>query len=201
VSAVRQTIDAFRDRQIGPTIGGPGATLRGQWVAVALSLLAVFACFFALGRLTKSGAPSVGGASATPEGSSRAAIPDELSGSSPVAGSVPVAVVVKPRSREPTRARAARPLPIEATGASDAAATPPRAAATPQRVPAVGSEPASTTTPTTPSAPSSGSSGIGSSPAPGTGGGSGSPGGSSGGAGSSGSSAASSGSGSFDTSE
>lgn len=208
VSAVRQTIDAFRYRRIGPTIGGPEATLRGQWVALSLSLLVVFACFFAIGRLTRSGAPSVG-ASAALEGSSpRAAIPDELSGESPAGGSVPVAVVAKPRARaQPARANAARPLSIEATGASAAAATTPRIAATPQTATAVGSEPATPARPTTPTAPGSGSSGTGSSPGPGTGGDSGSPagksgspGGSSRGAGSSGSGATSSGGGSFDTS-
>ncbi len=182
LSAMRRAIDTLRDRWLGPSIGGPGATVRGQWVALSLVAVVVFACFFAVGKMTTSAAPVGGGAPATLEGSSsRAAIPAGLSGGSPIAGAVPVAIVAKPRPRpRPASAPATRPLPVEASTTSVAAAPPPATVA-------AGSEPARAANPTP-------------APAPSGAGGSAPPGHERGGAGSS-SGGASSGGGSFDTSE
>jgi hypothetical protein len=98
---MRQTIDEFRYRWIGVRIGGPDATLRGHWALLSVSLLVVFACFFAMGRLrTGSGAGSPAAAPSAAVGpSGQPAIPTGLSGGSPIAGAVPVAITVKPRPR------------------------------------------------------------------------------------------------------
>jgi hypothetical protein len=101
MSRAREAIDDLRYRWLGVHIGGPDATLRGQWAAVSLSLVLVFACFFAIGRLRAGG----GGASpaATPAAlvspAGQSAIPTGLSGGSPIAGAVPVAIAVRPRPR------------------------------------------------------------------------------------------------------
>lgn len=209
VSAMRDALETLRYRWLGPPIGGPDATLRGQWVAVVLSAIVVFACFFVLGRHTRSAAPSAGSAPVQLEGaSSRAAIPAELSGGSPIAGAVPVAIVAKPRPQTPARTQptVARPLPVEAPSVTATTTVPSTSAVAPEAAPA--------TSPTVAAAsPASGSpgngspgggaseGGSGSAPAggQGTGGELGSAGRGSGGAGGSG--AKSSGGGSFDSSE
>jgi hypothetical protein len=99
MSTMRQAIDNLRYRWLDIRIGGPDATLRGQWVVVSLSLVLVFACFFAIGRFRAGGGASSPAAapSALAGASGRAAIPAGLSGGSPIAGAVPVAIAVKPR--------------------------------------------------------------------------------------------------------
>jgi hypothetical protein len=101
MSEMRQAIDEFRYRWLNVRIGGPDATLRGQWVVLSVSLLVVFACFFAVGRLRSGGGSTSPSAapSALVAPSGQPAVPTGLSGGSPIAGAVPVAIAVKPRSR------------------------------------------------------------------------------------------------------
>lgn len=111
MNSMRDSVDEFRYRWLSVRIGGPDATLQGHWVAFSVSLLVVFACFFAVGRLGVGGGAS--STSATPSAlvgsSGRPGIPAGLSGGSPIAGAVPVSIAVKPRP--PAVRPAARPVP------------------------------------------------------------------------------------------
>jgi hypothetical protein len=102
MDSVRDSVDEFRYRWLNVRIGGPDATLQGHWVVLSLSLLVVFACFFAIGRLGFGGGGG-GSASATPSAlagpSGQPAVPAGLSGGSPIAGAVPVSIAVQPRTR------------------------------------------------------------------------------------------------------
>ena len=102
---MRQAIENFRYHWLGVRIGGPGATLRGQGVALSVALVFVFACFFAIGRLRTGGASTSSAAapSALVGPSGQPAVPTALSGGSPIAGAVPVAIAVRPRSRPAVR--------------------------------------------------------------------------------------------------
>ncbi len=188
VSTLRDSIEAFRYRRLGPPIGGPEATLRGQRAVLALAVLVVFACFFAIGSLTKSGGSSGAGAPATLEGAApHAAVPVGLNGGSPIAGAVPVAIVAKPRPRVRRQAAQALPTVVSSGGVATA---PPATTVVAEPVPAEG--------PASASAPSS--SQRAQSPAPRSG-----ANGGSGGSGSAGSGSSSAGEppagGSFDSSE
>jgi uncharacterized membrane protein YgcG len=175
VSTILDAIDMLRERWLSLPIGGPGATVRGRWTALLLSTLVVFACFFALGRITTSSGRQVDvSPPAALEGSAaRAAIPVGLSGASPAAGAVPVAIVAKPSpTPRPAQRSVARPLPVEAPTVSTAA-PPPATVASPERAPNVTPTPAPTVTSTPapkPSESSSGSSSKGSAGAPSSGG-------------------------------
>jgi hypothetical protein len=125
MNEVRQAIDEFRYRWLNVRIGGPDATLRGQWAVLSLSLLVVFACFFAIGRL-RGGASgsSLGAAPAASAGpSGRAAIPTGLSGGSPIAGAVPEAIAVKPRLRPAVQPTSSANLPAATPAQSFTAET------------------------------------------------------------------------------
>jgi len=99
MSSMRQAIDELRYRWVGVRIGGPDATMRGQWAVLSVSLVVVFACFFAIGRLRAGGSAASPAAapSALARPSGQPAIPTGLSGGSPIAGAVPVAIAVQPR--------------------------------------------------------------------------------------------------------
>lgn len=100
MNGVRDAMYNLRYQWLSVRIGGPGATLRGQGAVLSVSLLLVFGCFFAIGRMRHSGgavpapAPS---ALQAPDG--QGAVPAGLSGGSPIAGAVPVAIAVKPHPR------------------------------------------------------------------------------------------------------
>lgn len=149
VNALRDTVDTFRYRWLSLPIGGSGATLRGRWTALGLSMLVVFACFFALGRHMASSTASSGGAPAELEGAAgQATIPAELSGGSPSAGAVPVAIVARPRPAPRTpRQGLTRRLPVEVP-------SPAAAVAQPQVAEAAAPGPARATAPTVAPAPS-----------------------------------------------
>jgi hypothetical protein len=119
VNSMRDTVDDFRYRWLSVRIGGPDATLQGHWAVLSVSLLVVFACFFAVGRLGIGGGGG-GSTSAAPSAlvgpSGQPGIPAGLSGGSPIAGAVPVSIAVKPRRR------AAQPVarPVRAAAPSQA---------------------------------------------------------------------------------
>ena len=195
MSALRNAIDSLRYRWLGPPIGGPEATLRGRWVLLVGATAVVFALFFAVGRHMR-GSSSSGSSAGAPlelEAASReAAVPVGLSGGSPIAGSVPVAIVAKPRPRPTTRTAAPRPLPVEVARAPSS--EPPASTV----APAVEAPAPSSPSPSPAATPSGGglSRGGGSSPS-----GPASSGGPSGGSGAGGGGSGAGGGGSFDTSE
>jgi hypothetical protein len=151
MSSMRHTIDELRYRWIGVRIGGPDATLRGQWVLLSVSLLAVFACFFAIGRLRSGG--GTGSPSAAPSAligpSGHPAVPTGLSGGSPIAGAVPVAIAVKPRPRRAVQPASIADLrtatPVQSLTAeaarSEAPASPSKAHGAPAREPVLETAP------------------------------------------------------------
>ncbi|MHB8234407.1 MAG: hypothetical protein ACYDHT_07110 [Solirubrobacteraceae bacterium] len=98
MNGVRDALFNLRYRWFGVRIGGPGASMRGQWLALAVAVVVVFGCFYAVGRFLHTGGGSPGAPSAL-AGAGPSAIPAGLSGGSPVAGAVPVAIAVKPRPR------------------------------------------------------------------------------------------------------
>jgi hypothetical protein len=100
MNGVRDAMYNLRYQWLSVRIGGPGATLRGQGAVLSVSLLLVFGCFFAVGRLRHSGGAvpaSAPSALEAPDG--QGAVPAGLSGGSPIAGAVPVAIAVKPHPR------------------------------------------------------------------------------------------------------
>jgi hypothetical protein len=101
MSTMRQAMGNLRYQWLGLRIDGLDATLRGRWVVLSVSLVLVFACFFAIGRHRAGGgaASAAGTPSALVGPSGQAPIPTGLSGGSPIAGAVPVAIAVKPRPR------------------------------------------------------------------------------------------------------
>jgi hypothetical protein len=128
-------------------IGGPGASLRGQWPVLVVSMAAVFACFYAIGRVvdTDSSSTPVAAPSTLQAASVDAAIPHALSGGSPTAGAVPGAIAPAPPSPRPRarslgsaaglRAAAITPsLPTTATRTSAPISAPQSASAAPQTV-------------------------------------------------------------------
>jgi hypothetical protein len=96
MNGLREALFNLRYRRLGVRVGGPGASMRGQWLALAVAMLVVFACFYAVGRFLHAGGGSGPGAPSALAGAGPSAIPAGLSGGSPVAGAVPVAIAVKP---------------------------------------------------------------------------------------------------------
>lgn len=121
VVGVRQARRVRRVRRVRPVryewlgvrIGGPDASMKGQWWVLFLAAAVVFACFFAIGRLGAGGTLHGEPSSALRAPSGRAAIPGGLRGDSPIAGSVPSAIAPKP----------ARSTPAPAASASSEAST------------------------------------------------------------------------------
>jgi hypothetical protein len=113
VNAVRRAVINVRHVRhtryewLGVRIGGPGASMKGQWPTLLAAVVVVFACFFVIGRLG-SASPSHGEpSSALRAFSGRAAIPGGLRGDSPIAGTVPSAIAPRPVRRASTPAASA----------------------------------------------------------------------------------------------
>jgi hypothetical protein len=109
MSPVNQAMNHLRHQWLGLRVGGPGATMRGHWTILSVSIVVVFAGFFAIGRAARGGQASGSRAEAPAalQGSSgHAAIPDSLSGRSPIAGAVPVDIV-PPRRPQPAKTQRA----------------------------------------------------------------------------------------------
>jgi hypothetical protein len=96
MSAVRRAFLDARYERLAVRIGGPDASMKGQWPTLLLAALVVFACFFAIGRIGAGGASHGEPSSALRAFSGRAAIPGGLRGDSPIAGSVPSAIAPRP---------------------------------------------------------------------------------------------------------
>lgn len=105
MSGVREALYDLRYRWLGVRIGGADATMRGQWLVLSVSLVVVFACFFAVGRFFHTGAASSAAAPSAQVDVGGRAIPSALSGGSPAAGAVPVSIAVQPRV-QPTSSEA-----------------------------------------------------------------------------------------------
>jgi hypothetical protein len=107
MSGARHGLAGARLDRLAVRIGGPGASMRGQWPLLVVSMAAVFACFYAIGRVVNTGsgatAPTPGVLQAA---AVNAAIPHALSGGSPIAGAVPGAIAPPPRRVAPARSRA-----------------------------------------------------------------------------------------------
>jgi hypothetical protein len=106
MSSLRYRLAGNRLDRLAVQIGGPGASVRGQWPVLLVSLVAVFACFYALGRIVDTGGRArVAAPGALHAASVDAAIPHALSGGSPTAGAVPGAIAPAPA---PSRSRAGK---------------------------------------------------------------------------------------------
>jgi uncharacterized membrane protein YgcG len=138
---MRATIDTLRYRWLGPSSGGVSALLSGRWIAGAVAALVVFACFFAIGRTTRSAvAPASTTAATQLEAAvSGAPIPVALSGQPPVAGAVPAAILLKPRPA--VRSRKARRAAVRPARTATQANTTAVAAPETQTAPAASSAP------------------------------------------------------------
>jgi hypothetical protein len=161
---MRQAIDNLRHQWPDVRIGGPDATLRGQWLALSLALALVFACAFAIGRLGRGGARAPLAAAPSAQTSlAHSAVPAQLSGGSPIAGAVPVAIAVKPRApvaaprapapavkRSATPAREEAPSSARPAGAQEAQ---PRPEPQPTPAPAPQTRAVESTPPPRPAAP------------------------------------------------
>jgi hypothetical protein len=161
VNEVRETLYNLRYRWLDVRVGGPDASMNGQWVVLSVAMVAVFACFFAIGRLGHGGGVSPAPAPSAQLSPAQSAVPIQLSGESPIAGAVPVAIAVRPReptaqspavesarriatparsvTTEPSRIEvlsASRPASVQESQTSEAAPQlAPRRAAAPQRRP------------------------------------------------------------------
>jgi hypothetical protein len=153
VSAVRRAVVNMRYESLGVRIGGPGASMKGQWPMVLLAAVVVFACFFAIGRLGSAGTSHSESSAALRAFSGRAAIPGGLRGDSPIAGSVPSAIAPQP-------ARSAAAPAASASGEASTATQPQPLAenartsspgSTTQAAPVLESAPVKTSTPVAPS--------------------------------------------------
>jgi hypothetical protein len=128
MSTVRRALFNARYDRFAVRIGGPDASMKGQWPTLLLASVVVFAGFFAIGRLGTSGTSHGEPSSALRAFSGRAAIPGGLRGDSPIAGSVPSAIAPRPArsaassghsaSSEASAAAKPQPLAENASGAS-----------------------------------------------------------------------------------
>jgi hypothetical protein len=120
MSALRQAIDHMRYERFRVRIGGPDATIEGYWVALIVSMIVVFACFFAIGRTIHTGGSSAGQAHSTRQAASgMAMIPTALAGSPPTEGAMPTAIATAAARR--LRAQP-KPRAISTGGALSASA-------------------------------------------------------------------------------
>jgi hypothetical protein len=151
MSALRQAIDNVRYERLGGRvserirrlgdrfdvrIGGPEATIEGHWAALIVSMIVVFACFFAIGRAMHTGGSAPGEAPSTrPAAPGRAEIPAALAGAPPTEGTIPTAIVTaaarrlraqpKPRSTSTGSALSASAAARSFTGESSESTTTP----------------------------------------------------------------------------
>jgi hypothetical protein len=107
VSTVRRALLNARYDRFAVRIGGPDASMKGQWPTVLLASVVVFVCFFAVGRLSTSRTSHGEPSSALRAFSRRAAIPAGLRGDSPIAGSVPSAIAPRPARSAASTGRSA----------------------------------------------------------------------------------------------
>ncbi len=122
MSTLRNALGTLRNQRFHVRIGGPDATVRGQWLLLLGAMAVVFVCFFAIGRVQTGGSEAPGQTPAALQGSSaRSAIPAGLSGESPISGKVPIAIVEASRpalpavsSRPARRASLSAPAPTRA---------------------------------------------------------------------------------------
>lgn len=163
MNGVREAIYNLRSQRLGVRIGGDDATLQGQWVLLSLSLLLVFACFFAIGRFRAGGgaASPAAAPSALVGPAGQSGVPTGLSGGSPIAGAVPVAIAVKPRPRPAVQPLSSANLGTVTTGQSRTGETSRSESPAPESQSS--SEPAPEPAPTKASAPSRRAGGSGSS--------------------------------------
>jgi hypothetical protein len=96
VNTVRRAVVNARYGLLDVRIGGPGASMKGQWPMLLACAALVFGCFFVIGRLGSAGPPPSETSSALRAFSGSAAIPGALRGDSPIAGSVPSAIGTRP---------------------------------------------------------------------------------------------------------
>ena len=71
----RAVVNARYDWLGGVRIGGPGASMKGQWPTLLVAAAVVFACFFVVGRLGSASSPHGETSSALRAFSGHAAIP------------------------------------------------------------------------------------------------------------------------------
>jgi hypothetical protein len=126
MTTVRHAMTTLRYRWFDVRIGGPAATMRGQWRVLVVAVVAIFACFFAIGRLSSPSRAVQASATATEAPSSHPAIPSGLSGGPTATGSVPAAIVPRPRPKPRVTARPgqAAPTPVVVTSFPAQASTP-----------------------------------------------------------------------------
>jgi hypothetical protein len=107
MTSVRQVLDSVRYERLGVRIGGQSATVEGQWLVLIISMLVVFACFFAIGRLVHvgGGATHAEAPSTLHAPAGRAEIPGGLDGPSPIEGAIPVAIAAPPTREAPAQPR------------------------------------------------------------------------------------------------
>jgi uncharacterized membrane protein YgcG len=123
MSTMRNTLNVVRYDWLGVRIGGPGASMRGQWPVLIVAALVVFGCFFAVGRLLAGESSPREGSSAAPV--SRAVIPGQLQGGSPIAA-VPSSIAEPPPQPRPASRRGPEALqapPSSQAPAGEGAAT------------------------------------------------------------------------------
>jgi hypothetical protein len=104
VNTVRRAVETARYDWFSVRVGGPGASMRGQWPTVLIAAVLVFGCFFAIGRVGRASAPHGEASSALRAFSRQAAIPGALNGKSPIAGSVPSEIAGRPSLAVPVQA-------------------------------------------------------------------------------------------------
>jgi uncharacterized membrane protein YgcG len=136
MSVMRNTLNAARYDWLGARIGGPGASMRGQWPVLIVAAVVVFGCFFAIGRLFAGGPGPGKGSSAARV--SRAVIPGQLQGGPPIAA-VPSSIAAPPPRRRARPARRFESQRVTTPGqafAGETTSTEPSSATQPESVPA-----------------------------------------------------------------
>jgi hypothetical protein len=117
LSGVREALYNLRYRWLDVRVGGPEASMSGQWVVLSVAMLVVFACFFAIGRLGHAGGASLAAAPSAQPSPGQSAVPAQLSGGSPIAGAVPVAIAVRPSAQPTAQSAPVESTPLTATAA------------------------------------------------------------------------------------
>jgi hypothetical protein len=134
MNAMRNLRDSVRYerlglQRLGARIGGPGATIEGHWRTVIVSMILVFACFFAIGRASRVRDASHAAIPSTLQAASvRAGIPVGLAGGPLLGGAIPIARRTSPKvTRRPTN-----PSAPQGTNPSASAPSQPFTTETPQ---------------------------------------------------------------------
>jgi hypothetical protein len=121
MNGMRNALNAVRYDWLGVRIGGPGASMRGLWPVLIVTIIVVFGCFFAIGRVFAHVSTPTENSAAPVK---HAAIPGGLNGGSPVAGDVPNSISAPPPRRKTVPAGGTAVLrataPLAAQGAAEA---------------------------------------------------------------------------------